>query len=831
MQDAYLRLTAQGPFDSGPAERPGGVLFVDVEPGQEIIGLRDAPFELFPRVARVLVRWPDSSPPERPSGGQAQSLLAAGARVASSLDDAIGLRRRLGVAPDGVNADVESQPDAAASAISALSDLLNDLDIPARCGLLHQPVGQPAWVQGELGDTQELLARARAVELEALLEWGQAVWRPTTYHYQLPSGEHAAAFIKTADAIAGPRDAEVLASWLYPLASPGLGVVLDTGTLTSVVEALRAAMARAGFETGPTAVLDGYPATYVDVAKAVRRTARGGRVVALLSVNSSGTVRDRITTALASLGPGIEAGVEILVDKNRVSAHEEQVDGVRLRTWHPHPGQEPLVTYNVSGEEGCELCRDPQRARLIPINPRSFDGTIKAALRRITPSVTDADDNRGLWELCHTTTPPPIELEALPDEPVRSRRPPNTRMPVKFNLGALVAREEFRSAAAKRISDLMTRCDASVAAGLVLIPEHEFDLDGSGVALVTSLEPCLGKPEQVLSFPDKGQWNEKLLGEVRKHDSVAVLCLGSVTGGQLQQALVAIQHARGPENYDLNGFILHARPEQQRTWETLRNSYAGRLYWAWQTYLPARSPLRDELDVLDAVPGEVIESLGVEAERFLERRRRFIGGEIPVDDESIFWGSAPDDHLTPNSIFGQELRPAEVYAALGSSMERARKQSEERAAPERRAFEMSAIVRSYYDPLIISASLRWVQPHEVWWGWDPEEGRTIVSELLDRNDDDSYLRLLTAELLLAAAQGKLVPSAIKVVRAKAASLLERLDSDVGLPVALGLEIAPRYETEDKRRAVDGPGAGSRPRTTAEDLIEDVAPPQPGEPPA
>ena len=82
-------------------------------------------------------------------------------------------------------------------------------------GVVHFVLGEqstPVRWSVPVNDEPGLLATARAVELAALMSAGGAHWRPRTFHYEAPSGEHRADFIRVGDAIRSPRDAAVLAN-------------------------------------------------------------------------------------------------------------------------------------------------------------------------------------------------------------------------------------------------------------------------------------------------------------------------------------------------------------------------------------------------------------------------------------------------------------------------------------------------------------------------------------------------------------------------------------------------------------------------------------------
>lgn len=66
---------------------------------------------------------------------------------------------------------------------------------------------------------------------------------------------------------------------------------------------------------------------------------------------------------------------------------------------------------------------------------------------------------------------------------------------------------------------------------------------------------------------------------------------------------------------------------------------------------------------------------------------------------------------------------------------------------------MTAICRSYFDPLLLAAVLRWCKPDEVWWGADSVGA--VVQETVARFDhDDAGRRILLGELVLAGIMGK-----------------------------------------------------------------------------
>ena len=752
--DCYVRISSRRTRTFNVPSDAHDLLFVDVERGMSVSELRHAPHETF----------------------RSRSLAGILVRDGNHLPGRAGLLRRL------LN---RSSPGASSADVAAL---VQRIGLVAPSGVLLQPVAHEATIDGDLGagDVSELLHRARAVELEAMLEWGNAIWRPEGYHYRLPSGEHAAEFVRMADAIRHPRDAEVIASWMHADLADGAGIVIDTGTLSAVAEALRSAALVAGFSPGPMAVLDGYPATGLEVRRAVQVAARRRRVLAVLSVSSTGSVASRLVDAMEALGQhAVDGRLAILISKRPVTQVDEQpADNVRISTWLPRPHEAPPATSGADGPEGCRLCRDPTTARVVPIDPVSFDGTLDLAHRTITPSVADADANRVLWE--HLNACDAVRLEAQPHPAVSPFRPTREPMAIRIDHSRLLVDSAFRRDAVVALERAIGGGHGA-SADLLLVPEHERTLDGLD-QLVEDMHRLIGSP-RIASFPLLGHWPPSLLELVRASGQIAILNLGTVTGSALQQGLVAVQAERRPGPL-LTGYVLHARLAERRAWETLQNSYGHRLYAAWESFLPDRSPLREEQLALEQVP---IGELSNEALDYREQRLLVCNGDLGSPSVGVFWGSRRDDAVSPNSIFGQGLRGVALYTAVGAAMERARKAAEKlRTAPERRVFDLASIARSYYDPLILSAIVRWVLPHEAWWGWHHKDAEEVVLGMLERSrraGEEHHVRVLVPELLLAGAQGKVPASGLRAAAAVAHSVLDQLDGEDRGPVELALAAA------------------------------------------
>jgi hypothetical protein len=663
------------------------------------------------------------------------------------------------------------------------------LEMPV--GLLHQPVGKDAWVEPLQGEPEVDLDEARAIELEALLEWNRAVWKPTDYHYRLPSGEHAEGFIKLTDAIREPRDAEVLASWLMPHLGEVVGFVLDTGTLTPVYEA---AARRAELKDAPVAVLEHYPRTFVDVHDAFENAAGGeGRVLAILSVNSSGSVRDRIVAAMREITGLVDPHLVIMVDKERPAEETDLIE-----TWLPLPGHDPLVRRGAPAKETCELCSDPKRSRLIPINPFTFDGTSQGEMAPIMPSTKDAQANWTLWQ-ASAEGEGAVAVESRSANPSAIARPSSHPMPVRLDIEVLLGDDDFRKLAHSRVRLLregfgadgdplepvrFTREPFRAKADLVLVPEHEHRLD-QFAGFWEALAPSLAPDADVVPFPIEGPFGAELEAKIAAAHEILIFALGAVSGHSLQRALFAVQRSPHEDRYGLQGFVLHARLPTLREWQTLCNSFDRCLHGGWIFFLPDSSPLRQEEKLLKRLDPAIYEGAAAD---FLDARLRLCAGEVTGQKPALFWGSGPEARLTQNSIFGHKLDARTTFAAVGAAMARARA-DHDRATPQPRVFDLAGMLRSYYDPLILASFFRWLGPYEAWWGWKAEDARRTIDGIFGRVGEDlGALAVIVPELLLARAQGKVHEAAGEVIVAQADRLAAEADEELAAAIALGLDL-------------------------------------------
>lgn len=208
---------------------------------------------------------------------------------------------------------------------------------------------------------------------------------------------------------------------------------------------------------------------------------------------------------------------------------------------------------------------------------------------------------------------------------------------------------------------------------------------------------------------------------------------------------------------------IHLRPASQRDRDTIINPFGkDRFVSVFESLLPFDvSPLDEEARFLKGFSSKSSIARCDYYDRRLEYlMTKHIPGDYPIGP---LWGIAPgiNDRLRPGSIYGEGLSALATLVAVGSAVHRKRYfHSALGGRPEWRQFEIPAIVRSYYDPLIVCSVLRWLRAEECWWGREASQSKQVINEMIRGYDAVEDQVLVVAELLLASAMGK-VPSEAK----------------------------------------------------------------------
>ena len=715
----YARLTPDGAeLESYPATRPGAVLFVDLnidhgaslETGDIVATIRQLR-ELSPvglgNVSTVLLRWPDLS--------------------AGSIVNEAGLGR------------VWEQ----------ISESLQNLRMAASAGLLLAPPGlSPSicWGPASLTPTDEAppegdivshnwsnwLLACREIELMALLQHGRGMWKPRYYHYRLPSGRHSATFVRLGDAVRSVRDADVIAWWLRQHASEGLGIVLDTSTIVPIVLALRNTMATNDVRLGKTVTMASYPATNLEFTSAVVQARNGEHpILALLSVNSSGSVRERLIDVLQS----IDAGASHLDgDDRRIWTLHTFVDKTGDRLHHLDdrlgPRYRQTSVWTSQGEraetiaEQCKLCNDPSRSRTVQIDPKSFDGLVLPDPVLVTPDIRVADSARVFWHLCDMTGA--LSFDDEPHESVLDIRPHGGRMGVVIDYDPLLRPEvelidptsrhqrdsepnvnptnevlyplkELMATVTERLKEQhaantesarvssRTAIDFIRSAELYVGLDSEFGrADGGGKDLVEAIVASWNSDAEIITYDmndntEHGGPRERVLAA----EKICIFVLGVVTGTSIHRALGWIQAVRRTarlDRCDVGVFALHLRPSSWRAREAITNPFGDdRVVAAFESVFPdGASPMENELRFLDSY----LKIAHVNSLPYYKRRRAYLTGEEQLDNGDRHIGSSPEDAevdieaLKLGLALLMPTKPPENHADSGETNEETEEPSE-----------------------------------------------------------------------------------------------------------------------------------------------------------
>lgn len=750
------------------------LLFVDVDlPADRISAdlpralgyVRESPLEPLAMIDKIVVRWPDH----------------VGARIGAEAQEALDRMRRL-IAGLGV----------AASPYFLLAD----------------PGGSPIVLKGDTDleeirgtEAESILVQSRSTEISALIHDGRAIWKPDGYHYRLPSGRHSESFVRVADAFRHPRDCRAIAWWLLEYAQDDVGVIADSTSLTPLVIAFQEWLSNLRLRSGPVWLSGEYPRSLRRVLDSAFEISaqQPSFTLGIQSVSSTGGTEDALREAL---GRTMEDGhwvLEVLVARSddarprRANATGKHVE--RVGTWCQLPGgsQEP---------DECMSCKSTTNSKLVHIDHESFATLALPEPDLRMPAIQFSDRSRGFWELCDQLGA--ILLDSLPDESVRDRRPHRRPMSVVVDFNSLLKRH--RTFVNSPVGKLRRLAEAELGhinsfdwrreMDCVLLVAHETGrLEGKALASIKYLARGIFGSRTSFLVVDASvpidAWSKELRTAVGSANNAAIFTVGLVTGSTVHQILAAIQKARqNKPGLNLHMVVLHARPDSERTWQNVLRPFGKRVQEIWISYLPeGDSPLAYERRLLETLDRTDVRN---NARSFLDQRIAYTQNFDP--SVPVLWGpinlGVDTWRLRPGSAYGEGLGPVAAFVAVGAAVQRSRTKLDQtaRSAPTWEMFDMPSIVGSYYDAIITSSVIRWLQPNECWWGSNRETERGLANYLHEHSASEGEMSIVLSELLLAAAQGKVPLHGMELIRDRALAYVDVASPDQAAAVELGLEL-------------------------------------------
>ncbi|MFJ6096603.1 hypothetical protein [Williamsia muralis] len=656
-------------------------------------------------------------------------------------------------------------------------------------------------------NSDDLLNRALRVELDAMFTWGHAIWRPTDYHYELPSGEHSDVFVKVSDAFRTPRDAIAAATWLSHKIVDDMKIIADNASLMPLVLAIALLSETAGFEQPKCVTLDDYPATRLSVFTALKTARQSANALILLSVNASGRHLDLIEEAAQTGLSGVtKYSIVVIADKNLPWKHSSRESSETTTSWLGLSEQIP----NPLDSSNCSICKTSERSQIVKIDPRSFEALALPGANLVMPDVSAAAATRDFWTACYSANA--VSVLADPDDsPSTAARGKSEMMNVRVSISKVL--EHFKNDSAVLSERLNRQLDGSNFRRIdsIVVSQYESDLNGFST-VVEQVKLFLEKPDLPVIAIDASQspaeFSSDKKAEISRLQYPLILSIGTVSGWNLRQMLVAIQqcwHENSVKGAPA-GLVLHSRPAKRRQWENLHASFSKNLHYLWQTFIPSISPLDDERLALSGISGSA--DFDQPTRHFFDQRRKYCSPQIGPWDERlaqskkdvnvpdprfVLWGlPSTDPQLVRNeSLYGTRVDALTAYVAVGAAMH-SQRENASKTDPRWPMFDFDSISRSYYDGILVASMLRWARPSECWWGDTSHLRSQAVTNLIARTRDINDQRVLFPELLLAAYQGKLPREAVQDVLARittdVSGWAETIDRG---PVSLGVVLARR----------------------------------------
>ena len=731
-------------------------------------------------------------------------------------------------------------------------------DTATTIGAVQHCVGEHPvlhWARSQGGSDQAILDVARAVETGGLIERGNAFWKPTKYHYILPSGEHTDCFVRIGDALRTPQDAYVMACWLTPYLVNDVAIIADTSGLNALLIQLEEFLARSGSAASRTVVLPEYEVSKPVVRRLLENALASStpRFLGLQSVNSTGSLRELLAGELARVSDGrIAWSLDVLVDRAPSPVAELFAESALSQHSPIWLGLNSLEGQSELGS--CSLCNASNRPQPIHINPRNYREIVLPSPSLVMPAIGYAVDAQAFWT--RVSAKNGIAIEARPHPGSLEARGKHQRLPVRPLFELIAEPDGLDDFVRERVANLRRSSAGAnespsewVFDDVGLVVANAIDIEsadkpdfvgGGTIDLMASARivlRCLGIGDDVPIVarnkePGMSEPSEAITRNVAQLDgkqSVLLFSWGAVTGLNLRLSMIQVSRAldlSGKEN-PIRGLVFHSRPAHPSDWQATSNSFKpsqstpSRLKALWTSSFPWSSPLMDEYLLLDRVDFDSMEISDIAAS-FLEQRKRFlrlpdiyggrpddwsprfedVGGKIGPRD--VFWGmSASGKHqmeLRGQSLYGNRLDPVTAYAAIGSTINHTRHSAAGASAPRWIRFDLARIVHSYYDAVIVCSILRWLNPGEINWESEPalaNNATNAMKFLIEQVQDSPEEKIiLLPELLLADVQGKIPPSASEVLREVVRSEIESSSAqtrdDIGLgALEIGLVLAER----------------------------------------
>ncbi len=601
-----------------------------------------------------------------------------------------------------------------------------------------------------------------------MLERGEAICHGgTEHHFMLPSGHHAAEFIRVGDALHDPVEVARLADWVMPYLGPESTIIADTGSMNSLLIAIQAlARDRYGLRV-EIETLDGYPDSGEELDAAItelkfRRQPGIAHVILLVSVNSSGKLI-RIFRSLARA----DDRVIVVCDAAHTPEFDED-DDVAIFSRHP------VARWDANAAGRCEKCTDLD---VIEIHRRTYERLPSDKRKLVKIAKTVAGRHRSFWEGVDKAQAVRLHV----NRPYPSERTLSRHLAVYIDVARLLTQRDFHDRCIEKL-----RC--MPCPDYVLIPKQdgspEMADDGPSEIAKLVLEAfALGDsplaPDRV-HFVGHGTLPQLLCDALRDSRHVLIADDALVHGTTLIGLRDAIYAATqdNAEPPDVHAFVAVARPRDPAVLKTLMVRYQDsngiQLEYGELLFLPGAyvadhecpwcaemRKLQDLLAVPDPeAPTTMRTELSDDARAYVTQRLERLRGEMepPILLSGELGGMAARASTlqTRKSFFG-ELHHLTAFAAGSSAAQEVRSGIEERRTQlPREVIDVKFLIDAYFESVILAPMLRTLSRRDMRWAGQEEQ----VADLLRRLDVTRAYPGIIAELGWAAINDKLPQRAV-----------------------------------------------------------------------
>lgn len=571
----------------------------------------------------------------------------------------------------------------------------------------------------------------REIEILSILERKFAIFRGGDLHFILPSGCHAAEFVRLADGLCERTEVLRITDWIFAYIRPQSAILCDTGSALPLLLMLQQEAHRRFGWSLPIETLDEYPAQRPSLAETVNelvaKTSPDGHLLFLISINSTG----RLAKLMRSVAP-IDHSIVIICNTDR---HLPAEATSALTNY-------PIDRWLVEEDGSCNQCR---QSTPIGIDPHTYERLPTLRWNRVPVRHTEAEGNRSFWEAVDQAEAVRlhVDMEYTEHGIVSSRH-----FPVYLDTERLIEQVDFRE-------KCLTKLRSIRLPDIILIPQHRAS---AGVqSLVLRAFPA----SEVCVIPRTGSLDvleEKLAAASRILIADDTIITGRTLIGLRREIYRVTQRLRINPTIDV--FVLIARPDRKEVLLSVKRPYrdseGDHLVFGEQIYLPApgneNCPWCEEYRWLSSY----IRDLSGTALEYIRERMRKLEGEL---FPPLLLGTEDDDVAglaTQGSFFGT-IRQSTAFAAASSTAQaKLFELATTRNGSVIDIIDVPMVISAYFEAVFVAAILRTFQPVQLRYvGQD-----RLVEEQIRRLDLARTYPGTIPELAWAAVTGRIPKQAV-----------------------------------------------------------------------